>query len=995
MESYPPAENASPSDKPLQPAPPSSTKARKAKRQRGPAPETVPEATPSERTTTTPSHVNSDNSPAHPYPAHPMMNPPYPMNGSPYPQPPTSNPSYTSANPAMNRTSPQVGPGMPNHVPPQSYPYGMQQNPYATHGYGYTQFTPHMMVYPRTASQETLQNQGATSPAPSPTASTSGKRKRKSGDDARGHSVGERASDEEAASGRASGNHASPGGVVDVKKRTKTQRACDSCRTRKISDPPICQHCRQYGYECTSFKPITETRFKKRRIEQEAAAASEREKTESLRTGTASPAPSTHYFGPTSPAYLLHSQPSVSPRVYESYDLRYHHSWEVARDGDGIIQITEPDRGEPVANLSKQIDPRIEREIIQKLVNAYFMDVSPLLPIVTQSELLSNATPPPILLYSMCAVAAAKRDVPQTVFDTLRHAVNNVIKAEDVLSTASLVNVQSLIILSMTGDCHSQFVPNALSALWIRLGAAIRMAQDLGLHRAESVKADIEMRRRLWGACVISDRWTSLAYGHPFMIDVQDCDARLPSSGDNNDLYMDEMVRLSIILGRVLKTIYSPSGLTLATDEILYALLADIEAWQANLPENLRFRGPDSPTNAGILHLLYSCVCMIFWRVFMRISYSCPAHLKFSLTVEQWTTLVQLTGEAIDWLDAHERSYDVWLLVAYATTSCALVQYHTWARRKDPEAVAKLKKLRDCTAEIISLLYEATQGPSQSLDAPALNPTGGVKGKALAEGLDYRKDPSRPGGGVYIARGKAREGDYSGVAPGTIIQSDDESEGEELSVMSALGVSNIRGTTKSTGRAPPSPSSPFDVPSSDLADGVASFWPASGSSGGASNANHANTGANADANARGSSIVSMVPLAGAGASSFSNLNPAMNDLMSGAPNNNVQVMNVLDMALPDASNSALQQYALAEDGFLDGLPGGMFDWGLILIPSVNFFLVLGQWDTFFARLGPQVGLAGFQQPLAQDQQTATSNGNGASIMDGRPQQNFPPSGASS
>jgi hypothetical protein len=58
----------------------------------------------------------------------------------------------------------------------------------------------------------------------------------------------------------------------------------------------------------------------------------------------------------------------------------------------------------------------------------------------------------------------------------------------------------------------------------------------------------------------------------------------------------------------------------------------------------------------------------------MRISYSCPDHLKFGLTVEQWSGLVQLTGESIDWLDKHERVYDVWLLVAYAATSCALVQ---------------------------------------------------------------------------------------------------------------------------------------------------------------------------------------------------------------------------------------------------------------------------------------------------------------------------------
>lgn len=40
------------------------------------------------------------------------------------------------------------------------------------------------------------------------------------------------------------------------------------------------------------------------------------------------------------------------------------------------------------------------------------------------------------------------------------------------------------------------------------------------------------------------------------MIDVHDCDARLPSSGLSNDLYMDELVKLSILLGRVLKTVY-------------------------------------------------------------------------------------------------------------------------------------------------------------------------------------------------------------------------------------------------------------------------------------------------------------------------------------------------------------------------------------------------------------------------------------------------------
>ena len=101
------------------------------------------------------------------------------------------------------------------------------------------------------------------------------------------------------------------------------------------------------------------------------------------------------------------------------------------------------------------------------------------------------------------------------------------------------------------------------------------------------------------------------------MIDVQDCDARLPSSGDSNDLYLDELMRLSVISGRVLKTIYgyallfglllvlsvfcfSPSGLKHATDEAIQKLLSDLESWKENLPEQLRFRGPSTSRSGGL-----------------------------------------------------------------------------------------------------------------------------------------------------------------------------------------------------------------------------------------------------------------------------------------------------------------------------------------------------------------------------------------------------------
>ncbi|KAJ7709763.1 fungal-specific transcription factor domain-containing protein [Mycena rosella] len=688
--------------------------------------------------------------------------------------------------------------------------------------------------------------------------------------------------------------------ALELKKRTKTQRACDSCRSRKIrcdilsdAEPPKCQHCKQYAFDCTFFLPITETRFKKKRLEEENADLTKSPVAEKRDSSV---------FGPTSAAHLLHSQASISSRIYEGYDSRYHHTFEVSKSGDGLIRVEKPTQTDQQMSLPKPIDLHIEPQIVEQLLNAYFAEVAPILPIMTQAEFLANPAPAPILLYSMCLVAAARREVPQAVFDSIRYAVNGVIKAEDVLSTPSMANVQALLILCMTGDCHSQFVPTALSAMWARLGTAIRMAQDLGLHRAELVKQDIELRRRVWGACLISDRWMSLVYGFPYMIDIHDCDVRLPSSGDAKDLYMDELVRLSVIGGRVVKTIYSPSGLTLISDDVLHRLLADIEAWKANLPENLKFRGAESSQSAGILHLLYTSVCMIFWRVFMRISYSCPAHLKFGLTVEQWSSLVTLTGESIDWLDAHERVYDVWLLVAYAATSCALVQYHTWVRRQDPEAVGRLRKLRDCvrrwegaispdhmsarrkTAEIITLLYEATQGPQLPLEAPALNPTGGVKGKQ-PPALDYKPDPTRPGAGVFVAH-KDSQDDFEDLPAGIVVRESTAGEGSKIGNGSTQGAS-----TTSAG------------------------------------------------------MVNLTPLTG-GRGSHSNVNPAMNAQGQGG---HVQVMNVLDGS---QASDALAEFAMTDTTFLEGIPGGMFDWG--------------QWDTFFSRINHNV--AGEQQQQQQRQE---------------------------
>lgn len=180
----------------------------------------------------------------------------------------------------------------------------------------------------------------------------------------------------------------------------------------------------------------------------------------------------------------------------------------------------------------------------------------------------------------------------------------------------------------------------------------------------------------------------------------------------------------------MLKTIYSPSGLKHANDAQLEGLLKDMTSWHENLPDQLKFTGNDSndmagesglahstgevnlgdhwetrrsccnasnivDPMAGLLHLSYAALHFLFWRVFMRITYTCPAHLTFGLEVHSWSRMVDWSREGLEWLSHHDYVLDTLFVFPYAATSCSLVQYHTWARRNDPAALETLKLVRD------------------------------------------------------------------------------------------------------------------------------------------------------------------------------------------------------------------------------------------------------------------------------------------------------------
>lgn len=94
--------------------------------------------------------------------------------------------------------------------------------------------------------------------------------------------------------------------------------------------------------------------------------------------------------------------------------------------------------------------------------------------------------------------------------------------------------VQALLLLS-----YRELGIGAMAQAWVYTGMAVRMAQDLGMHRSADGWArvgvgrlfgarELQERRRIWWGCVILDGYVSTYIGRPLAIFEMDYDTQLP-----------------------------------------------------------------------------------------------------------------------------------------------------------------------------------------------------------------------------------------------------------------------------------------------------------------------------------------------------------------------------------------------------------------------------------------------------------------------------------
>ncbi|KAG6909434.1 hypothetical protein DXG01_000588 [Tephrocybe rancida] len=270
---------------------------------------------------------------------------------------------------------------------------------------------------------------------------------------------------------------------------------------------------------------------------------------------------------------------------------------------------------------------------------------------------------PTLLLFAMFAIASRyAEDTPKppnssTMWEAGDEYLNQAKAILDASYAASRPSTcQALLLMG-----YREVGIGAMAQAWTYIGMAIRMAQDLGMHRSADGWARAELggklfgdwelqeRKRIWYTCVIMDVYVSTYIGRPLMIFERDFDTPMPNDDDPEELedwtpstipentempapaspatanHIPRILtcpRLAGILGMIVQAIYAvrPALSRHSEAQFLEGLL---DKWYIGLPENLRYdigspKRPTPPPHVLTLHMQYWCTVLLLHRPFSQ-----------------------------------------------------------------------------------------------------------------------------------------------------------------------------------------------------------------------------------------------------------------------------------------------------------------------------------------------------------------------------------------
>jgi hypothetical protein len=176
----------------------------------------------------------------------------------------------------------------------------------------------------------------------------------------------------------------------------------------------------------------------------------------------------------------------------------------------------------------------------------------------------------------------------------------------EIMDRPSITAIQTCVLLGSHHVYHGR--PNLSFSL---LGATIKMAQSLGLHRdsTRGTPEDIEERKRIWWTIYTWDRFASITYGRPLGISDKDCNVGMPADTLENpnfvtptagpssfitySPYQRELNKLYLIASPALEIVFGSrtTGSDHLTGDAYYELAKEatqnLQRWSSQLPSHL------------------------------------------------------------------------------------------------------------------------------------------------------------------------------------------------------------------------------------------------------------------------------------------------------------------------------------------------------------------------------------------------------------------------
>jgi hypothetical protein len=95
----------------------------------------------------------------------------------------------------------------------------------------------------------------------------------------------------------------------------------------------------------------------------------------------------------------------------------------------------------------------------------------------------SPSTLPPLTELVICTLVSSSRSIPNGIYEELIYALNSTLEGGGeglkLLSISTMGHLQVLLLLTMSQELQGEATNHSGSVLFLRVGVALRMAQDL------------------------------------------------------------------------------------------------------------------------------------------------------------------------------------------------------------------------------------------------------------------------------------------------------------------------------------------------------------------------------------------------------------------------------------------------------------------------------------------------------------------------------------